>query len=74
MSRVLLLSLDEDAVVAKCNDAAVGISAIEGLATGGTRLVCMSVDGASQMRKALKSKLIFGTVTRRSYRPRTPPL
>lgn len=74
MSRVLLLSLEEGEVVANCLAAKVGISAIEGLPSGGTRLVCMSVDGAILMRKKLKTRLIAGSVVRHAYRPRTPPL
>lgn len=74
MSRVLHLALDEGEVVARCLAAKVGISAIESLPSGGTRLVCMSTDGAEQMRKKLKSQMIAGDVTRQLYRPRTPPL
>ena len=54
MSRVLLVALDEGDVVARCLAAKVSISAIERLPSGGTRLVCMSVDGAAHMRKKLK--------------------
>lgn len=74
MSRVLLVSLNEGEVVARCAAAKVGISAVEVLPTGGTRLVCMSTDGATLMRKKLKSQLIAGHVTRHLYRPGTPPL
>lgn len=74
MSRVLLVKLDESEVVARCNAAKVGVSAIERLPDGGTRLVCMSGDGAELMRKKLKRSLISGSVTRELYRPGTPPL
>lgn len=74
MSRVLHLTLDEGEVVTKCLNADVGISAIERLPTGGTRLVCMSTEGADTMRKKFRGKLISGSVTRELYRPRTPPL
>ena len=74
MSRVLLVSLDEGEVVARCLAAKVSISAIEGLPSGGTRLVCMSVDGAMHMRRKLKSKILPGTVVRATYRPGMPPL
>lgn len=74
MSRVLHLQLDESEVEAKCLAAKVGISAIESLPGGGTRLICMSADGAELMRKKLKSKLIGGSVTREPYRPGVPPL
>lgn len=74
MSRVLLLSIDEGEVVTKCLAAKVSISAIEALPSGGTRLVCMSVDGADRMRRRLKPKLIAGAVSRHLYRPGMPPL
>ena len=74
MSRVLLLSIDEGEVVTKCLAAKVRISAIEALPSGGTRLVCMSVDGADRMRRKLKPKLIAGAVSRHLYRPGMPPL
>ena len=46
MTRVVLLSMNESEVIARCHDAKVGVSAIERLTTGGVRLVCMSVEGA----------------------------
>lgn len=72
MSRALFLSLDEGEVVARCLAANVGVSAIEALPAGGTRLVCMSGFGAETMRKKLKAHLITDTVVRRAQRPRTP--
>ena len=50
MTRVVLLSMSESEVIAKCHDAKIGVSAIERLTTGGVRLVCMSVDGAATIR------------------------
>ncbi len=72
MSRVLFVSLDEGEVVARCLAQNVGISSIERLPAGGTRLVCMSVDGAEAMKRKLKSKLISGIVERQGYRPTSP--
>jgi hypothetical protein len=72
MSRVLLVNLDEGQVVARCLAQKVGISALEHLATGGVRLVCMSSDGAARMTRNLKGHLIQGVVTRERHRPRTP--
>jgi hypothetical protein len=72
MSRVLLVSLDEGAVIAKCLAEKVGISAIERLPQGGVRLVCMSSDGAAVMTRKLKSHLIAGTVVRERHRPASP--
>ena len=72
MSRVLFLSLDEGDVVSRCNAAKVGISAIEQLPAGGTRVVCMSSDGAALLKKKLKSHLLPGNVPRQDIRPSTP--
>lgn len=72
MSRVLFVSLEEGTVVKRCLAAKVGISALERLPAGGTRLVCMSSDGAEAMRKKLKSHLIKTHVVRRPYRPKAP--
>jgi len=70
MNRVLFVSLEESTVVRRCHAAHVGISALERLPAGGTRLVCMSSDGAEAMRKKLKNHLISTPVARRPYRPK----
>jgi hypothetical protein len=69
MSRELFLTLDEGDVVSRCLREKVGISAIERLPSGGTRLVCMSVDGAAHMFRKLKDHLIKGRVDRQKHRP-----
>lgn len=72
MSRALLINLNEKQVVAKCAAEGVGISALETLASGGTRLVCMSSDGAGTMKRAFKNHLIAGEVIRERHRPNKP--
>jgi DNA-binding transcriptional regulator YdaS (Cro superfamily) len=72
MSRVVLLSMGEGEVIAKCHDAKIGISAIERLTSGGVRLVCMSVDGAATIRNKLKAHIIKGDVVRERLRPVRP--
>ena len=72
MSRELFVTLDEGDVVKRCLAEKVGISAIERLPAGGTRLVCMSVDGAETMFRKLKSHLIKGAVIRQRHRPTRP--
>ena len=57
MTREMYLDVGEAFVVAKCVDENVGISTIESLPCGGTRLVCMSVRGAETMRLRLKKNL-----------------
>lgn len=72
MSRTLLIDLPEGEVVAKCLAEKVGVSAIERLPSGGTRLVCSSSAGAERMRKLWKRKLIAGEVMRERHRPTSP--
>lgn len=72
MTRVLLVALKEDQVIAACRSEDVGISAMERLLSGGVRLVCMSSEGAARMTRKLKPHLIAGHVTRERHRPRTP--
>ncbi|HEU0310654.1 MAG TPA: hypothetical protein VFR36_05500 [Sphingomicrobium sp.] len=69
MSRELFVALEEGDVISRCLAEKVGISAIERLPAGGTRLVCMSVDGAAHMFRKLKPHLIQGTVNRQRLRP-----
>jgi hypothetical protein len=72
MSRVLLINMDEGAVVARCLAEKVGVSAIERLPKGGVRLVCMSVNGTETIRRKLKTHLIAGEVIRERHRPVKP--
>jgi len=73
MSRTLYLKLDEGKVVACCLKENVGVSAIERLPAGGTRLVCNSSEGAQRIRTVLKSQLLdAGAITREPHRPSTP--
>lgn len=72
MSRAMNLTLSEGEVLAVCQTAKVGVSAIETLPQGGVRLVCMSMDGADTMRRKLKTRLIQGEVVRARHRPRQP--
>lgn len=69
MSRVLFLKLDQRDVIDKCDAAAVGISALETLPDGGTRLVCKSSAGAALMTVKFKGKLIADTARRLPFRP-----
>jgi hypothetical protein len=69
MSRAVFLDMSERAVILHCDAEKIGISSIGKVATGGTRLVCMSVDGAAQVRRQLKAKLIKGDVAREGRGP-----
>ena len=72
MSRTIHVTLNEQDVIAKCQAAKVGVSAIERLPMGGVRLVCMSAAGAEVMRSKFKSSLVKGEVTRERHRPTRP--
>ena len=69
MSRVLFLKLAQQEVIAKCDAADVGISALETLPDGGTRLVCRSSAGAALMTTKFKGKLIAHDARRERFRP-----
>lgn len=70
MTRAMNVTLPESEVAKSCKTAKVAISAIETLPSGGTRLVCVTLEDADKMRKRLKKHLIDGVVTRhRFYRP-----
>ena len=72
MSRVLFVTLGESDVLARCAKEGIGISAIESLPAGGTRLVCMSAHGAATMQRKFKPHLINGPVDREKFRPTRP--
>lgn len=69
MSRAVFLNLSERAIIAHCEAEKIGISSIGKLPTGGTRLVCMSVDGAAQIRRKLKANLMKGDVANEQHGP-----
>jgi hypothetical protein len=69
LSRAINLAMSGKAVRQHCDEHSVGISSIEELSSGGVRLVCMSGDGAAQVRRSLKAKLIEGDTVRTRIRP-----
>jgi hypothetical protein len=71
MSRVVNLSLEEGVVTIRCMSEDIGVSAIEALPGGGTRLVCMSSEGAAHIRRKLKRYVVQGDVVREKHRPTT---
>ena len=73
MSRVVNLSMGEDAVREQCRKSAIGVSSLEVLESGGVRLVTSSVDGAEKIRKKLRSKIVQGDVQRTPAMPRSWP-
>jgi hypothetical protein len=69
MSRAVFLDMSEKSVIAHCAAEKIGISCITRVPTGGTRLVCMSVDGAAQIRHQLNAKLMKGDAAREQHGP-----
>jgi hypothetical protein len=69
MSRAVFLNMSEGSIILHCESQNIGISAISTLPTGGTRLVCMSVHGAEQIRRKLKDRLMKGDVARERHGP-----
>jgi hypothetical protein len=61
--------MSEKSVIAHCEAEQIGISSISKVPTGGTRLVCMSVDGAAQIRSKLKAKLMKDDAARQQHGP-----
>lgn len=47
------LSLPEQVVIDRCVHEAISISAIETLLSGGTHLVCVTIEGADEARRLL---------------------
>ncbi|MGE3690128.1 MAG: hypothetical protein AB7F98_01965 [Novosphingobium sp.] len=73
MSRALNVALPQADVAALCKTAGVAVSDIETLPTGGTHLVCLTSDGAGEMRHKLKKHVIEGRVKRFAYYSPRPP-
>lgn len=73
MSRAMNVTLAEAEVAALCKTAGVAVSAIETLPSGGTHLVCLTGEGADEMRHRMKKHMIAGRVRRYAfYNPRAP--
>jgi hypothetical protein len=64
MSRAMNVKLSEEEVTRLCRKAGVSISAIERLPSEGTHLVCVTGEGADEMRVVLKKHIIVGPVKR----------
>jgi hypothetical protein len=67
MSRAMNIDAKQADVIETCAKLKTPISAIEPLISGGTRVVLMNGDDAEIVRKAYKSKLLLGAVTRNRW-------
>lgn len=64
MSRALNINSTEADITAACQAAGIGISTIERLVSGGTRVVLNNAFDAAVIAKTFKAKLLQGPVTR----------
>ncbi len=64
MSRAINVNAPQAHVIAACAKRKLPISAIETLASGGTRVVMNNIDDTAAVAKAYGSKVIAGAVTR----------
>jgi hypothetical protein len=68
LTRAMNLDLTEQAVIDGCSRKNIAISAIETLLSGGTHLVCVTIEGADDARHLFKQNIIHGRVRRASFR------
>ena len=64
MSRAININAEEDHIVAACAKRGLGISDIEALPAGGTRVVMNNATDAATVSKLYRAKVIAGTVQR----------
>lgn len=64
MSRAINVDASEAEVQTACRKHSVTISAIESLASGGTRVVLMNADATATMKHAFRRRLLTGDVRR----------
>jgi hypothetical protein len=70
MSRVIHIDASVEDVTASCQTHSAGISTIEPLISGGTRVVLLNGDAAAIIRRAYKGRLLSGQVERVPIRMR----
>jgi hypothetical protein len=74
MTRVVTIDDTPEAVKTLCDKFGIGISVIEPLQSGGTRLILNNGIDAEKVRREMKTKLITGPSVRSSlYVARTRP-
>jgi hypothetical protein len=64
MSRVVNLNETAQVITALCEKFSLGVSTMEPLPAGGTRVVTNTADGAIDLRKRMKNKVMDGVVVR----------
>ncbi|MDT7934228.1 MAG: hypothetical protein RQ833_06455 [Sphingomonadaceae bacterium] len=69
MSRAINVAATVAEVEAACRKHGATVTAIETLASGGTRVVFQNADGTATMAKAFGRRLLTGSVSRFPLRP-----
>lgn len=67
LTRAMNLDLPEQNVIDRCRRKGIAISAIETLLSGGTHLVCLTIEGADEARDMFRRETIHGHVSRASF-------
>ncbi len=67
ITRAMNLALSEDEVLTQCKKKAFRISSIEPLMSGGTHLVCITIEDADDARRFFAKALIEGPVRRFAF-------
>jgi hypothetical protein len=67
VTRAMNLNLAEQDVIDRCHREAIAISAIETLLSGGTHLVCVTIEGADEARHLFRQDVNLGPVRRASF-------
>jgi len=74
MSRAINIDATVEEVTASCDKHGIGISSIEPLQSGGTRVVLNNSDDAEKLRRRMKGQIIAGLVVRSGLYMARPPL
>jgi len=74
MSRAINIDATVEDVTASCVKHNIGISSIEPLQSGGTRVVLNNSDDAEKLRRRMKGQIIAGLVVRSGLYMARPPL
>lgn len=64
MTRVVNIDESVAVITALCEKFGLSISTMEPLPSGGTRVVTTTADGAADLRKRMKGKLLDGAIVR----------
>lgn len=73
MSRAMNLSVAQDEIKRICADMGISTTSLEPLLPNGSRVVCLTADGAAVLRKKMRDQVIEGSVKRVPRALRTAP-